>query len=62
MWKTFQSSWYIVNNFHGILYIRCKDKNRRNIMARYLLMNKNTPVLEFDYQYFFARFLFQVSM
>ena len=49
MWKTFQSSWYIVNNFHGILYIRCKDKNRRNIMARYLLMNKNTPVLEFDY-------------
>lgn len=24
MWKTFQRSWYIVNNFHGILYIRCK--------------------------------------
>jgi len=26
MWKTFQGSWYIVNNFHGILYIRCEKR------------------------------------
>ena len=26
MWKTLQSSWYIVNNFLGILYIRCEKR------------------------------------
>ena len=45
MWKTFQGSWYIVNNFHGILYIRCE---KRTEIIEKTLDSKVVVIVDFE--------------